>query len=334
MAEPGHRPRSEQTRWRCTSLFVACLLLGSEPGWSRAQSAESRTTRRSPTVPAEVVVERNLRYRPGDNPAWQLDLARPVAKSPHGRPTIVVIHGGGWVEGSRSSFSGVNRNQPGHIETFAAAGFVAVTIDYRMSREATWPAAWDDCRAAIDWLRDHHADWDLDPDRIGAWGNSAGGHLALLLAQGVDSPEDTPGGDTQGAETKPRWRPVQAAVSDSGPLDLLAQHDQSTLRGGVEMFLGGPPAGDRRADYQRASPLTHVKRDMPPTLLIYGAADLQVPVATADDFVRALEQAGAPDVTYLRLARVGHCPHSIQGVDWLPGVVLKFFQRTLAEPAR
>ena len=52
------------------------------------------------------------------------------------------------------------------------------------------------------------------------------------------------------------------------------------------------------------------------------------------DFVRALEQAGAPDVTYLRLARVGHCPHSIQGVDWLPGVVLKFFQRTLAEPAR
>jgi len=76
---------------------------------------------------------------------------------------------------------------------------------------------------------------------------------------------------------------VQAAVSDSGPLDLLAQHDHGTLRGVVEMFLGGPPTGNRRADYQRASPLTHVKRNTPPLLLIYGAADEQVPVVTADD---------------------------------------------------
>jgi dipeptidyl aminopeptidase/acylaminoacyl peptidase len=93
--------------------------------------------------------------------------------------------------------------------------------------------------------------------------------------------------------------------------------------------MGGPPTDDRRAAYLAASPRAHITRDTPPVLLIYGTADEQVPVASADDFVRKLEETGAPDVTYLRLAKVGHCPHSIQRVDWLPGVVTQFFQRSL-----
>lgn len=275
--------------------------------------------------PEEIVIHRNLRYRPGANQAWQLDLAKPTAPAAKGRPMVVVIHGGGWIEGSRTSFSSPDTSQPGHIEGFAKAGFVAATIDYRLSKEAPWPAALEDCRAAVDWLRQHAAEYDIDPDRIGAWGNSAGGHLALLLAQWE--------GPVAGVETETRkplgWHRIQAAVCDSGPIELIEQHRHGTLRGVVEMFLGGPPTGDRRGAYRAASPSEHIVRDMPPLLLIYGTADEQVPVATADDFVRKLEQAGASDVTYLRLAKVGHCPHSIQRVDWLPGVVTQFFRRTL-----
>ena len=278
--------------------------------------------------PNEIVVHRNLRYRPGENRAWQLDLAKPAAKAPAGRPTVVIIHGGGWVEGSRSSFSSPASSQPGHIEAFARAGFVAATIDYRLSKEALWPAALEDCRAAVDWLRENAREYDIDPDQIGAWGNSAGGHLALLLAQ-WDGPLVAV--DTQ-AENQPRWPRIQAAVSDSGPVDLVEQHRHGTLRGVVELFLGGPLTDDRRPAYLAASPSAHITRDTPPLLLIYGTADEQVPVASADDFVRRLGQAGAPDVTYLRLAKVGHCPHSIQRIDWLPGVVERFFERALASP--
>ena len=282
------------------------------------------------TPPKEIVVHRNLRYRPGENRAWQLDLAKPATQAAAGRPTVVVIHGGGWVEGSRSSFSSPDTSQPGHIEAFARAGFVAVTIDYRLSKEAPWPAALEDCRAAVDWLRQHAREYDIDPDRIGAWGNSAGGHLALLLVQ-WDGP--LVGADAEN-EKQPGWRRIQAAVSDSGPVELSEQHRHGTLRGVVELLMGGPPTDDRRAAYLAASPRAHITRDTPPVLLIYGTADEQVPVASADDFVRKLAETGAPDVTYLRLAKVGHCPHSIQRVDWLPGVVTQFFQRSLGHKSQ
>ena len=97
------------------------------------------------------------------------------------RPGIVVIHGGGWLEGDKSSFTSRTHGVPGNIEDFAALGFVAVAINYRLSGEAPYPAALEDCKCAVRWLRAHAGEYRLDPDRIGAYGNSAGGHLALLL---------------------------------------------------------------------------------------------------------------------------------------------------------
>lgn len=322
---PACRRKQRPTRWR--KLAASCGNVLAVWTWLCCGSLETLALA---APPEELEVHRNLRYRPGENRAWQLDLAKPRGPSAKGRPAVVIIHGGGWIEGSRSSFSSPKTTQPGHIEAFARAGFVAATIDYRLAKEAPWPAALDDCRAAVDWLRKNSSDYDIDPDRIGAWGNSAGGHLALLLAQwdGPLAPSDDSHPDM------PRWRRVQAAVSDSGPVDLVEQHRHGTLRGVVELFLGGPLTDDRRPAYLAASPSEHITRDTPPLLLIYGTADEQVPVASADDFVRRLEQAGAPDVTYLRLAKVGHCPHSIQRVDWLPGVVERFFERTLGDASR
>ena len=97
------------------------------------------------------------------------------------RPAIVVIHGGGWLEGDKSSFSTPKNRPPGNIIDFAKLGFVAATINYRLSKEAPFPAALHDCKCAVRWLRANAEKYQIDRDSIGAWGNSAGGHLALML---------------------------------------------------------------------------------------------------------------------------------------------------------
>jgi acetyl esterase/lipase len=207
---------------------------------------------------------------------------------------------------------------------FAELGFVAATINYRLSGEAPFPAALEDCKNAVRWLRAHARDYHLNPDRIGAYGNSAGGHLALLLGM-VDKDAQLEGdGPYQNQSSL-----VQAVVSDSGPIDLLEQHRSGVLRVVCERFMGGPPEGEREVLYRSASPDNRITPRTPPLLLIYGVADAQVPVETADGFVLALGRAGLKDVSYYRLAAVDHCPYSLVRVPVLRPVVNDFFIRTL-----
>jgi acetyl esterase/lipase len=275
----------------------------------------------------EITVLHDLRYRGGPSKQWRLDLA--FKKEPGGkpRPAVVIIHGGGWLEGDKSSFASRKYGVPGNIEEFADLGFVAATINYRLSREAPYPAALEDCKCAVRWLRAHAREYNIDPKHIGAYGNSAGGHLALLLAMT---------GNEAGLEGDGPYRDessaVQAAASDSGPVDLLYQEQHGTIRGVVRQFLGGPAEGERTALYRQASPSRHVGKETPPLLLIYGVADDQVPVETADQFVLDLGRAGLQDVSYYRLAYVYHCPHSLVRVPFLRGVVNDFFLRTLMHP--
>ncbi len=273
-----------------------------------------------------VTVVQNLRYREGPSKQWRLDLAARGGARGKPRPAVVVIHGGGWLEGDKSSFASRKYGVPGNIEEFADLGFVAVTINYRLSGEAPYPAALDDCRCAVRWLRAHAKEYNVDPEHIGAYGNSAGGHLALLLAVAKEEPLNA---DAPYAKESGR---VQAAVSDSGPLDLLYQFRQKRLQRVVNDFLGGPPEGERAEVYRRASPSCQIGPDTPPLLLIYGGADEQVPVESADEFVVGLGRAGLKDVSYYRLAYVDHCPHSLVRVPGLRAVVEEFFVRTLMHP--
>jgi acetyl esterase/lipase len=274
-------------------------------------------------APDDVELVRDLRYRDGLSRYWTLDLALPKEKAAGLRPAIVVIHGGGWIEGDKASFSTVARRPPGNIIDFARLGFVAATINYRLSGEAPFPAALHDCQCAVRWLRAHSQKYDIDPERIGAWGNSAGGHLAMLLGlMGKDAVE--PDGPYQEQSSQ-----VQAVVSDSGPIDLVYQHQHGTLRAVVERFIGRPPDGRADEGYRLASPGSHISAKAPPLMLIYGAADEQVPVETADEFVVTLNRAGLKDVSYHRLGGVGHCPHSLIRVGWLVPAVNEFFERAL-----
>ena len=122
---------------------------------------------------------------------------------------------------------------------------------------------------------------------------------------------------------------VQAVVSDSGPIDLVHQFHHQQVHTVIEKLLGGPPEGDRLAEYRRASPSSYVSAKLPPLMLIYGEADSQVGVETADQFVEVLRHAGLKELSYLRLGKVDHCPHSLIRVPWLVPAVNEFFVRTL-----
>jgi acetyl esterase/lipase len=296
----------------CVSGIAAAI------GSGAAEQAPARET---------VTILHDLPYRPGPSKQWRLDLA--MKNDPQGkpRPGIVVIHGGGWLEGDKSSFASRKHGVPGNIEDFANLGFVAVTINYRLSGEAPFPAALEDCRCAVRWLRAHATEYNLDAKHIGAFGNSAGGHLALLL--GMTGKE---GGNEQAPYPRESSR-VQAVVSDSGPVDLLYQYEHDQLKQVASKFLGGPPEGERAAVYRQASPVHRINKETPPLLLIYGGADGQVPVETADQFVVDLGRAGLKDVSYVRFGTVDHCPYSLVRVASLRPVVDDFFVRTLIRMA-
>jgi acetyl esterase/lipase len=304
------------TPFVCRSLFSIVAIL--------AARASSASAAEEDGIPAGVTVLHNLRYREGSAKDWVLDLA--MQKDYHGKPraAIVVIHGGGWIEGDKSSFSTPKNRPPGNIIDFARLGFVAVTINYRLSKEAPFPAALDDCQCAVRWLRANADKYQIDPNRIGAWGNSAGGHLALMLGM-VDPASKLIGAGPNSEQSSG----VQAVVSDSGPIDLLYGYEHNQIRTVTGQFLGGEPSGERIELYKAASPINHISMKTPPLLLIYGGADMQVGVETADRFVLALHQAGLKDVNYLRLGTVNHCPHSLIRIPWVAPAVDDFFVRTL-----
>ena len=304
---------------KCHGLAAVLACLAATAELARADEDADR-------IPDDVTVTYNVRYREGTVKDWVLDIAVPKKRAEKPRPAIVVIHGGGWIQGDKSSFSTPKNRPPGNTIDFARLGFVAATINYRLAGDAPFPAAIHDCKNAVRFLRANADKYEIDPNRIGAWGNSAGGHLALMLAMTESDASLEGDGPYQDQSSR-----VQAAVSDSGPIDLLATHQAGTLRGVVEMFLGGAPEGARLDDYRRASPSELIKKTLPPLLLIYGEDDNQVGVDTSDRFVVELGKAGVRDVGYHRLGKVGHCPHSLIRVPEMVPVVNSFFERTLRE---
>ena len=128
-------------------------------------------------IPHNIVVLHNLRYREGPNKNWELDLAMQKDCTGNSRPAIVVIHGGGWLEGDKSSFSTPKNRPPGNIIDFARLGFVAVTINYRLSKECRSRPPSTIANVPFAGCVLTRKKYQVDPDLIGAWGNSAGGHL-------------------------------------------------------------------------------------------------------------------------------------------------------------
>jgi acetyl esterase/lipase len=264
-------------RW-AGSLVV--VLSGVVPGFGQQ--------RPGPGVPPGTQVFRDLEYVKGGHERQKLDLYLPE-KAEGKLPVIVWIHGGGWHQGSKDRCPAVG---------FVTKGYAVASVGYRLSQHAKFPAQIEDCKAAIRWLRAHAAKYPLDPDRIGAWGASAGGHLVALL--GTTGNDKTMEGKEGNLEQSSK---VQAVVDWFGPTDFLK------VRGGgaespVSQLLGGP-ISENKEKAALASPVTHVQKGDPPFLIMHGDMDPTVSVAQSEELAEALQKAGV-DVTLKILKGAKH----------------------------
>lgn len=249
---------------------LVALLIGFIPALVRAEAK----------APDDVEFSRDVVYGKGGGEDLKLDLARPKTRPTHPAPCVVVIHGGGWSAGKRQDLDNVTWE-------LARRGYVATTIEYRLAPAHRFPAQVEDAKCAVRFLRAHAKDYGIDADRIGTVGFSAGAHLAMML--GVTKKEDGLEGEGGWADQSSR---VQAVVSFFGPVDLLAADLPPVSIEILRNFLGGTAAA-KHDDYRRASPLTYVRSDAAPMLLLQGTSDPLVPWTQATAMTAAMTKAGA-----------------------------------------
>lgn len=242
-------------------------------------------------VPDTVTFEKGVEYTNPDNQHLQLNIARPKGDGPF--PCVLFIHGGGFRAGSREGYNG-------QIIRLAEKGYVAVTVSYRLAPKYPFPAAIHDTKAAVRWLRANAKKYGIDPDRIGATGGSAGGHLAQFLAvtAGVKEFEGDGGNPTFSSA-------VACAVNVYGPSDFTKSYGKSADAAEVlPLFLGGNLEKARPA-HIKASPLYWVTPNAAPTLCVHGTEDKYVHVEQAEWLVAKLKAAGV-EAELLKLEGAGH----------------------------
>lgn len=240
-------------------------------------------------------------YRP-----LQLDLY--LHADHRARPLILWIHGGGWNRGDARG-SGAFADWPAVLASLAARGYVVAAVDYRLSGEARFPAQVQDVKAAIRFLRSKAGDYGIDPKRVYLWGGSAGGHLAALAATtcGVaafDPPASTgrlPHSQAARARALAQSDCVQGAAIWYGAFDLVAGGNEagSALTPTNMSGLLGCAGDGCEAAERAASPISYIKRDTPPMLLIHGTVDEEVSVDQTKRMAAQLGTAGASVETLL-----------------------------------
>ena len=249
--------------------------------------AQTGPTTQPQNLPPGVRTESDLKYGSAPGRGQLLDLYLPEAASAP-LPLIVWIHGGAWKEGDKRGCPAV---------AMVPRGYAVASLNYRLTNEAVFPAQIQDCKGAIRWLRAHAKQYHLDADHIGVWGASAGGHLVALLGTSGDAKElegDVGGNLDQSSR-------VQCVIDWFGPTDLSVFTDQSEhaapLATGkhdyspITALFGGPISA--HPDLVRlANPLTFIKRENPPFLIMHGDKDPIVPLAQSEILADALKRAG------------------------------------------
>lgn len=286
----------------------------------------------------DCVVTRDIQYGEAAGVPLLMDVVAPDPKPARSVPAIVLLHGGGWAGGDRS-------NMLSRAELVARHGYVAVTVEYRLAGKAPFPAQLQDSKCAVRFLRAHAAQFGVDPQRIGVWGCSAGGHLASMIGL----TENVAGFEGEGgcAGTSSA---VQMVVDCFGPSDLLTWQESvnKLARDPVAQRLFGPSWADKNLEWQEhfalqtdpslvaflgsnadaaarfASPITYATRkgDVPPFLIVQGTQDGWVPMQQSILLADALDANGVR-VTLLLKANMGHDETKV-----FPEI-LDFIQKTL-----
>jgi acetyl esterase/lipase len=250
---------------------------------SRAAAQEATPT----TVQDAVETQPDIVYGEADGQALLLDISHPPARDTP-RPAVLLFHGGAWMVGTAGRES---MAQP--AAALAEDGYVTFNVEYRLTGdpagEHLWPAQLDDAQRAVRWVRANADRYGVDPERVGAYGHSAGGHLAALL--GVRETRDT--SDPELADYSSR---VSCVVTIAGHLDLSIPYPGEFDRQSLVALLGGTPDEVPEA-YRDASPITWVDEESAPFLVIHGGADDMNPVAHARHMVDALHEVGVEVVS-------------------------------------
>lgn len=240
--------------------------------------------------------QRDIEYATIDGVSLRLDLYLPNHPSDGLVPLVIWVHGGGWRAGSKDVT---------YAPQTLGEGYAVASVDYRLSGVETFPAQIHDVKAAVRWLRAHATEFGLDPERFGAWGSSAGGHLVALLGVSCGHPNlaGTVGDYLDESSC------VQAICDFYGPTDLLSlleQRGTNTVRRPMaEDLLVGGPVEELQDLAWLASPMAHVGSDVPPFLIMHGTDDAVVPVQQSIDFHAALLAAGT-DSTLITIEGAGH----------------------------
>ncbi|HLM97022.1 MAG TPA: alpha/beta hydrolase [Acidimicrobiales bacterium] len=258
-----------------------------------------------PRPARSVQALRNIDYVGDGIRAHRLDIIRRRVDPPTGAPVLIYIHGGAWVIGDKRE-----QGLP-LLHELARRGWVAVTINYRLSPRATWPDHIVDCKRAVAWVRENIAEYGGDPAFVAVSGGSAGGHLAALVGLTSGDPQFQPG--FEGADAS-----VDACVPCYGVYDMTAGRGTSWYDEGLLTLLERRVFKRRLADdpevFEAASPLHRVHPEAPPFFVIHGTNDTLVPVADARTFVSALRAVSKAPVLYAEL------PYTQHAFDVLPSV--------------
>ena len=264
-------------------------------------------------VVAQLPTFANVPYVSGGGERQQLDIYLPQNyREIEKLPVIVWIHGGGWQNGSKNDMPG---------KALINQGYACVSINYRLSQHAVFPAQIEDCKAAIRWLRANAKKYHLDPERIGVWGASAGGHLVALL--GTTNHKK----DFDVGENLDQSSAVQAVCDIFGPTGFASfTHVPNYPDNPVEKLLGGPLA-EKKELAALASPMTHVAKENPPFLILHGTDDRVVPLVQSTQFHEALKKAGV-DAEISIAEGAGHNRAAFTTPEYMR-TISKFFDKHL-----
>lgn len=228
------------------------------------------------STPDNVEEILDIEYGTGGDRKLHLDLYLPKGRT-KATPAIIFIHGGAWKGGQRGDMKF-------YCVKFAEQGYVTATVTYRLTGEAPFPAAVHDVKCAVRWLRANATKYQVDPKRIAVSGNSAGGHLSMMIGYSDDPSLEGTGGNNDVSSR------VCAVVNFYGPTDLTT--DFATKQGVLVDFMDGKTFDEASDTYKQASPLFHLTRDDPPTLTFHGTIDSTVPIIQADKLSEKLKELG------------------------------------------
>jgi acetyl esterase/lipase len=251
-----------------------------------------------PPIPDSLIHEAGVEYsNVGGN--MEMDIVRPRDSSAGPRPAVLLVHGGGFRAGKRESYLPM-------AARLAERGYVAATASYRLSPRNQFPAPVQDVKAAVRFLRANASKYGIDPERIGAMGGSAGGHLVLFLGLTAGVPE------FEGTGPNLQFSSRVSCVADYyGPTDFTQSYSKSVDAAEVlPMFLGGDLNHNRLA-HIRASPLNWVTPNAAPVLSLHGTNDAYVAYEQSVWLIERLLAAGVP----AELETISGAGHGFKGAD-------------------